>query len=117
MPTDVSHRQSVDAEPVILSVVASEAVVRNAVAVVTTALLPGAMLGLPAVSAITLPRDLLLTHVSWSALLGGPVVLLLAASLLLLVLSSSGLYLLIRRVLLPLTALLLPILLRSGLLL
>jgi hypothetical protein len=114
MPTDVSHRQSVDAEPVVLSVVATEAVVRYPIAVVAAALLPGAMLGLPAVSAIALPRNLLLTHVRWSALLGGPVVPLLAASLLLILLRSGLLLLLSCRVVLfvlprlPLIILLLP---------
>jgi hypothetical protein len=60
MPANIPHGETVDAEPVILAIVAPETVLRNAVAVVTAALLPGAVLRLPAVGTITLPSNLLL---------------------------------------------------------
>jgi len=44
MPTDIPHRETVDAEAVILPVVATETVIWNTVAMITAALLPGAML-------------------------------------------------------------------------
>ena len=117
MSAHVPHGQSVNAECVVATVVALKAAVRNTVAVVAAALLPRAVLRLPAMSPIALPSDLLLAHIHRSALLGRPNVLLLTISLPWPVLLSSGLCLLIRRALLPLTALLLLILLRSGLLL
>ena len=117
MSAHVPHGQSVNAESVVPTVVALKAVVRNTIAVVTAALLPRAVLRLPAMSPIALPSDLLLAHIHRSALLGRPNVLLLTISLPWAVLLSSGLCLLIRRALLSLTALLLLILLRSGLLL
>ena len=52
MPANVPYRKSVDAESVILAVVASEAVIWNTVAGVTAALLPGAVLRLPVVRAV-----------------------------------------------------------------
>ncbi len=63
MSAHVPHGQSVNAESVVPTVIASKAVVRNTVAVVTAALLPGAVLRLPAMGAIALPSDLLLAHV------------------------------------------------------
>src|ERR1700682_4727243 len=113
MPAHVCHREAVDAECVTLAIVATEAVVGNAVAVVTAALLPVAMLRLPAVCTITLPRNLLLAHLRGAALLCRSVVLLLTL-LVLLVLLPSGLLLLSRRVVLlltPLLPLLIPLLL------
>jgi hypothetical protein len=62
MSPNISHRKTVNAEPVILAIVATEAVIRNVVAVVAAALLPGAVLRLPAVCASTLPSDLLLVN-------------------------------------------------------
>ncbi len=123
MPADVHHRETVDAEPVVLAIVATEAVIWNAIAVVTAALLPGAVLGLPAMGTITLPSDLLLALLSGAALLCGPVVLLPSGSLLLLlpllILLSPGLLLLFVHSVVPLLLLLLPllILLPPGLLL
>jgi len=61
---------------VILAIVATETVIRDAIAVVTATLLPGAVLRLPAVRTITLPSDLLLTYLSRTPLLCSPVVLL-----------------------------------------
>jgi hypothetical protein len=113
MPANIHHGESVDPELVILAIVATETIIRNAVAVVTAALLPGAVLRLPAMCTITLPSNLLLAYVLRAALLCGPVVLLLA----LLILLPSGLLLLSRRVVLLLTLLALLILLPSGLLL
>src|SRR5258708_26376588 len=84
MPADVHHRETVDGDPVVLAIVPTEAVIWNAIAVVTAALLPGAVLGLPAMGTITLPSDLLLALLSGSALLCVPVVLLPSGSLLLL---------------------------------
>jgi hypothetical protein len=76
MPANIHHRETVNAEPVLLAVVATETVIGNAVAVVTAALLPGAVLRLPAMRTITLPSDLLLTYLSRTPLLCSPVVLL-----------------------------------------
>jgi len=105
MPADVHHRETVDAEPVILAIVATEAVIWHAIAVVTAAFLPGAVLGLPAMGTITLPSDLLLALLSGAALLCGPVVLLLTL-LALLILLPSGLLLLSVRGVVPLLLLL-----------
>src|SRR5258708_1172628 len=101
MPTNVHHREPVDAEPVFLPIVATETVIRNAIAVVTAALLPGAVLRLPATCAITLPRDLLLALLSRAALLRRPVVLL-PKLLPLLILLPSGLPLLLACGIVPL---------------
>jgi hypothetical protein len=116
MPANIPHGETVDAEPVILAIVATETVIRNAVAVVTTALLPGAVLRLPAMGTITLPSNLLLAYLSRAPSLCRPVVLPLAL-LPLLVLLPSGLLLLFRGVVLPLALLPLLVLLPSGLLL
>src|SRR5467141_3872289 len=97
MPANVPHRQTVDPKSVILAIVATETIFGNAVAVVTAALLPGAVLGLPTMGAITLPSNLLLAHLSRAALLCRPVVLLLTLLPLLLLL-PSGLLLLPRGV-------------------
>ena len=69
MAANIHHRETVDAEPVILAVVATETVIRNAVAVVSAALLPVAVLGLPVMCTITLPSDLLLVGLSRAPLL------------------------------------------------
>lgn len=116
MSADVSHLQSVEAESVILSVVAAETIIRYAIAPIPAALLPAAVLSLPAISAIIPPRGLLLVHAGRTALFSRPVLLLLPIPLLL-VLRTSTLSSLIRCIFLPLPALLLLILLRSRLLL
>jgi len=95
-----------------LAIVATEPVIWNAVTVIATTLLPGAVLRLPALGTITLPGDLLLMYLSRAPLLCGSVVLLLT----LLILLPSGL-LLPRRVALLLTLLLLLIVLPRSLLL
>jgi hypothetical protein len=134
-PANIHHREAVNAEPVILAEVAAETVIRNAVAVVTAALLPGAVLRLPAMCTITLPGNLLLVYLRRAPLscrpiaplltllallillplglllLFGGVVLLMALS----VLSPFGLLLLFRGVVLLLTLLALLILLPTGL--
>lgn len=76
MPTNVHYRKSVDAEFVGASVVILEAVIRNSVAVVAAPLLPGAVLGLPALRAIDLPGNLLLLCLVRSALLLSGVVVI-----------------------------------------
>ena len=119
MTANIHHGETVDAEPVLLAVVATETVIRNAVAVVPPALLPGAVLGLPAMCTIALPRDLLSALLGGSPFLSRPVVLLLTL-IALLILSPSGLLLLLSCrivLLLLLTLLALPILLPSGFLL
>jgi hypothetical protein len=40
--------EAVDAEPVVLTEISAETIVRNAVAVIATALLPAAVVGIPA---------------------------------------------------------------------
>ena len=100
----------------LLAVVAAETVIWNAIAVVTAALLPGAVLRLPAMGTITLPSDLLLALLSRAALLCRPVVLL--PTLLALLILLPGLLLLSIRGVVPLLLLLpLLILLPPGLLL
>jgi len=95
MPANIPHRETVDAEPVILSIVAAETVIRNAVAVVTAALLPGVVLGLPAMGALTLPSDSLHAYLLGAASLCRSVVVLLLSLLPLLILLPSGLLLLL----------------------
>jgi len=112
MSADVHNRETVDAELVRLAIVAAEPVIWNAVAVVAAALLPVAVLRLPAMGTITLPSDLLLMYLSWTPLLCRPIVLLLA----LLILLPSGLLSLVRGVVLLLPLLLLIVLSRSLLL-
>jgi len=116
LPANVHNREAVDAKLVRLAIVTAEPVIRNAIAVVTAALLPGAVLRLPATCTITLPSDLLLARLSRAPLLCGPVVLLLLALLALLILLSSSL-LLSRGIVLLLTLLLLLIVLPRSLLL
>jgi hypothetical protein len=108
MPTHIHHRETVDTEPMILAVVTAETVIRDAVAVVTAALLPVAVLGLPAMCTIALPSDLLDVYLLGAPLLGRPVVLLLTL-LALLTLLHNGLLLtlLALLILLPLGLLLL----------
>jgi hypothetical protein len=115
LPADIHHGEDVDAEPVILAIVAAETVIGNAVAVVSAALLPSAVLRPPAMGTITLPSDLLYVYLLGAALLYRPVVLLLALLPLLVLLPSD--LLLLRRVILLLTLLALLILLPLGLLL
>jgi hypothetical protein len=109
MVTGVSHGQRVDAESVVLPVIAAETVFRYAVAVVAAALLPRSVLGSPALSAIISPGGLLFVHVHNAALLDRPVVLLLTARLLPLISVRSSLAPLIQRIIsaLPLLILLL----------
>ncbi len=59
MPADIPNRETVNAEPVIRSVIAAEAFFRNAIAAVTAALLPVTMLRLPAMSTIAFPSNVL----------------------------------------------------------
>ena len=115
MSAHVHHGETVNAETVILAIVAAEAVVRNSIAVVSAPLLPVAMFRLPAMSAIPLPRDLLHVHLFGAPLLCRPVVLLLT---LLTMLHDGLLLMLLALILLPF-GLLLPllILLPIGLLL
>ena len=102
MPANIHHGETVNAEPVILPIVAAEAVIRNAVAVVTAALLPGTVIRPPVICAITLPSDLLLALLIRVPLLCRPVVVLLT----LLILLRSGLLLLLFRGVVLLLALL-----------
>jgi hypothetical protein len=44
MPADIHHGETVDAKPVILAIVATETIIRDAVAVITAALLPRVVL-------------------------------------------------------------------------
>ena len=76
MPANIRHRETVDAKPMILAIVAAETVIRNAVAVVSAALLPGAVFRLPAMGAIALPGNLLLAYMLRVSLLCRPVLLL-----------------------------------------
>ena len=69
MPANVCHWETVDAEFVILAIGATETGVGNAIAVITAALLPVAMLRLPAVGTIAPPRNLLLAYLRGAALL------------------------------------------------
>jgi hypothetical protein len=117
MPANKHHGETVDAEPVILAVVAAETVIRNAVAAVTATLLPGAVLRLPAMGTIAPPSDLLSTYMLGAPLLCRPVVLLLTLLALLILLASGLLLLLFCRVGLLLTLLALLVLLPPGLLL
>jgi hypothetical protein len=80
---------------VILAIVATETVIRNAVTVVAAAFLPVAVLGLPVMCTITLPSDLLFACLSGAPLLCRPVVLLLALLALLILLASRLLLLLL----------------------
>jgi len=59
VPFDSLERQSVDAEAMTFSEVRAEAIVGDAVTVVSTALRPGAVLGLPVLRPVLLPRRLL----------------------------------------------------------
>lgn len=70
MAADISHRETVNAESVILAIVATEPVIRNAVTVVAAALLPSAVFGLPTMRTRTLPSDLLPMNLSRAPLVG-----------------------------------------------
>ena len=70
MPADIPHGETVDAEPVILAIVATETILRNTIAAVAAALLPGTVLRLPAVCTSALPSDLLLVNLCRGPLVG-----------------------------------------------
>ena len=55
IPANNYQREAVDVEPVTLTKVATITVIRNTVAVVAAALLPGAVIGLPVICAVLLP--------------------------------------------------------------
>jgi hypothetical protein len=93
--TDKYHREIVDAEPVVLAIVGAETGVRNAVAAVAPALLPGVVIRLPVMRAIALPGGLLLVYLSRTPLLRRPIVLLLPLWLPLLILLQFTLRLLL----------------------
>jgi len=61
IPANNCQREAVDAEPVILTKVTPITVPRNTIAFVAAALLPGAVLGLPATCAMLLPNPALFT--------------------------------------------------------
>jgi hypothetical protein len=103
----IHYRETVDAEPVILPVIGTETVIRNAVAAIPAALLPGAVIGLPVTCTIVLPGDLLFVYIFGAPLLRRPVVLLLRVLALLILLSSGLLLLLFLRVVLLLALLIL----------
>ena len=91
----------------ILAVVAAETVFRNAIALVTAALLPVAVLGLPAMRAVMLPSDLLSLYLSWAPLLRRPIVPLLMLLALLVLLQPGILLMLLALLILLLRVLLL----------
>src|SRR4029077_18905564 len=99
IPANLQKREAVDAERVTRSIVAAEVGVRNPVAAVTAALLPGAVFGVPVACSTVLPIaplcDLLRLLLLLRALfLHGPFgSLLLRCALLLSVLCSRGLLL------------------------
>jgi hypothetical protein len=97
MSANIHHGETVDAKPVILAIVATETVIRNAVTVVAAAFLPVAVLGSPVMCAITLPSDLLFAGLSGAPLLSCRVVLLWTLPALLILL-PSGLLSLVRGV-------------------
>lgn len=117
MSADIPYLEIGEAEPVVLAIVDTKTVFRNAITTVTAALLPGAVLGLPAMCTRTLPGDLLLADLSRAPSLRGPAVLLLTllpllillpSGLLLLLLSGGVGLLLLLLTLLPLLVLLAP---------
>jgi hypothetical protein len=103
----IHYREAVDAEPVILPVIGTETVIRNAVAAIPAALLPGAVIGLPVARTIFLPGGLLFVYVFGAPLLRRPVALLLRLLALLILLPSGLLLLLFLRVVLLLPLLIL----------
>jgi hypothetical protein len=117
---NIHHWETVDAEPVILTIVGTVTVIRNAIAVVSAALLPGAVLGLPVTRTVALPGGLLHACLFRAVLLCRPIAVLI---LMLLIVLFIGLLLLMLLVflciglLLLLLMILLLILLLSGLLL
>jgi hypothetical protein len=115
-PAHHQERKAVDAEPVIPAIVATEIIVGNAVAVVAAALLPSAVLGLKAASAMLLPSVLLFAFLCMPLLLR-PLYLLCGSGLLLLLLSVLLLLLCRPGLLLWLLSVLLLLLCRPGLLL
>src|SRR5882724_7947840 len=115
MSADIPYWEIVDAEPVILAIVATETVIGNSVAVVAAPLLPGAVFRLPAMRTRTLPCNLLLADLGWTLPSGSNVVPLLTL-LTLLILPRRGFLLLLLSCGIGLLLTLL-ILLASGLLL
>jgi hypothetical protein len=103
----IHYREAVDAEPVILPVIGTETVIRNSVAAIPAALLPGAVIGIPVARTIFLPGGLLFVYVFGAPLLRRPVVLLLRLLALLILLPSGLLLLLFLRIVLLLTLLIL----------
>ena len=103
----IHYREAVDDEPVILPVIGTKTVIRNAVAAIPAALLPGAVIGLPVTCAISLPGGLLFVCVFGAPLLRGLVVLQLMLLALLILLPSGWLLLLLLRVVLLLALLIL----------
>jgi len=95
MSADIPYLEIGEAEPVVLAIVATETVLRNAVTAVTAALLPRAVLRLPAMCTRTLPGDLLLADLSRAPSLSIRIGLLLLAQLPLLILLTPGLLLLL----------------------
>ena len=69
LSANIHHVQTTEEEPVILAVILIETGIRDAVAVVTAALLPGPVLRLPIMCTIALERSLLLAHLIGAALL------------------------------------------------
>jgi hypothetical protein len=69
IPAHHQEGEAVDAEPVISAIMPTEIIVGNAVAVVAAALLPCAVLGLPAAGAMLLPSPLLLAFLRTPLLL------------------------------------------------
>src|SRR5271167_2659825 len=69
IPTYNHEGKVEDAEPVAPAIVATEVSVRNAVAVIAAALLPGAVIGLPVSGAMLLPSALLCALLFWRGLL------------------------------------------------
>ena len=116
MSTDIPYLEIGEAEPVVLAIVATETVLRNTIATVAAALLPGTVLRLPAMCARTLPGNLLLADLDRAPSLCRLLGLLLLALLALLILLPSG-FLLFCSVVLLLALLPLLILLPARLLL
>jgi hypothetical protein len=104
---DIHYREAVDDEPVILPVIGTETVIRNAVAAIPAALLPSTVIGLPVTCTIALPGGLLFVYVFGAPLLRRSVVLLLRLLVLLILLHFRLLLLLFLRVVLLLALLIL----------
>src|SRR5579864_7896019 len=68
VPTHNHEGQAVDLESIVLTKISTIAIVRNAVALISATLLPIAMVGIPVLRAMLLPRALLDTLLLLSAL-------------------------------------------------